>query len=222
MIAERSPNPLRVLLVDDHALVRSAVRQAITAPDVEVVGDAATAEDALRLALDLRPELILLDINLPGRSGLQVIRELVQGVPEAKIVMLTVSTARQDVIDAVRLGAIGYLSKDSSPEGLLRSVRAASTGDLPMPRWLAARLIRDLADVSRVAPEAVDGDGLVLERLSRREREVLRLLSDGLTDREIANQLTLSPRTVESHVASILHKLNARNRAAAARLYRQT
>ena len=75
MIAERSPNPLRVLLVDDHALVRSAVRQAITAPDVEVVGDAATAEDALRLALDLRPELILLDINLPGRSGLQVIRE---------------------------------------------------------------------------------------------------------------------------------------------------
>jgi DNA-binding NarL/FixJ family response regulator len=215
------PEPLRVLLVDDHALVRSAVRQAISAPDVSVVAEAVTFEDALRQAADHHPDVILVEIGMSGAGGLQFVRDLRRVVPEGKIIVLTTSTNRQDVFDAIRLGAVGYLSKSSSAEGLLRSVRGVRNGDLAMPRWIAARLIRDL--VERAAPEHRASDDAVngLRRLSNRERLVLRLIADGQTDREIAEQLVLSTRTVESHVANILRKLDAKNRAAAGRIWRE-
>jgi DNA-binding NarL/FixJ family response regulator len=209
--------PLRVLLVDDHALVRSAIRQALQAPDVEVVGEASTAEEAIAMASALRPDLLLLDIDLPGLSGIEAVRELAPRLPDTKIVMLTASTDRRDLLTAVRHGAFGYLTKDLGGEALLRAVRGIRLGDLPMSRSHAATVVEHLARSARGAtPESDELDQL----LSAREGEVLRLLADGLTDREIAGALAISPRTVESHVSSLLRKLGVRNRAEAAQRYR--
>ena len=204
---------LRVILVDDHSQVRSAIRQAIEAPDLEVVAEAATGEEAIEQALRLRPDVILLDIDLPGLSGLDVVRELAPRLPRTKIVMLTVSSASRDVFEAIGLGAAGYLTKDLSAEALVRSVRGAVEGDLAMPRRMAAQVVQHLAATGR-GPRA---GASRLDLLSPRELEVLRLLAEGLTDREIGEALGISTRTVETHVGSVLRKLEARTRAAAVR-----
>jgi DNA-binding NarL/FixJ family response regulator len=209
---------MRIMLVDDHALVRAAVRQALTAPDVEVVGEAANAEDALLLAPQLKPDVLLLDLNLPGSGGIHVLRELAPRLPDCMIVMLTVSTDRRDLVDAMREGAAGFLTKDLGPDALLRSVRGLRRGEVAMSRTMAADVIRSLARRGAAADPAQPGDEL--GSLSPREIEVLRHLADGATDREIGERLGISPRTVETHVGSILHKLGVRNRAEAARRYR--
>lgn len=208
----------RIMLVEDHALVRSAVRQAVTARDLEVVGEAGTAEDAIPMALELRPDIILVDIDLPGMSGIEMVRELAPRLPDTKLIMLTVSSARRDLFDAIRQGAAGYLTKDMTPEALVRSIRGARDGDLPMPRRLAAEVIGELAR-GRAAAVAAGAHGL--DRLTGRETEVLRMVAGGLTDREAADGLGISVRTVETHVSNLLHKLGVRNRAEAARLYRE-
>lgn len=209
--------PIRVMLVDDHALVRAAVRQAISAPDVEMVAEVATAEEALLLAPQARPDVLLVDIDLPGMDGVELVRELAPRLPGTRIVMLTVSGADHHVVESMRHGAHGYLTKDLSPEALLRAVRSAYAGELAMPRGMASRLVHRLVDASHPASTSADP---ALGTLTAREVEVLRLLAEGMTDREIAELLTISPRTVETHVSSVLHKLGARNRAEAAQRYR--
>lgn len=211
--------PLRVMLVDDHALVRSAVRQALTAPDIEVVGEAATAEETLAMAPELRPDVLLLDINLPGTDGLRLLRELAPRLPDTRIVMLTVSDNRRDLVEAMRHGAAGYVTKDLSPDALQRAVRGVRSGELPMSRTMAADVVRQLA--TGTGRGAVPVEDELLPGLSERETEVLGHLAEGLTDREIAERLGISPRTVETHVGSILHKLGVRNRAQAATRYRE-
>ncbi|MHB8398472.1 MAG: response regulator [Candidatus Limnocylindrales bacterium] len=204
------------MLVDDHALVRAAVRQAMIAPDIEMVAEAATAEDALRLAPQVRPDVLLVDIDLPGMDGVDLVRELAPRLPETRIVMLTVSSADHHLLDAMRYGARGYLTKDLTPDALLRAVRSAYDGELAMPRRLAARLVHRLVESSK---RSTTSDDAALPGLSHREFEVLGLLAEGLTDRRIGEALTISARTVETHVSSILHKLGARNRAEAAQRY---
>ena len=208
---------LRVMLVDDHAIVRAAVRQAIMGPDLEVVAEASTAEEAMVLAMQVRPDVLLLDIGLPGMSGVQLVRELAPRLPDTRVVMMTASTSERDVVEAIRFGAAGYLTKDMSPDDLARAVRSAHAGDLAMGSRMAARLIRRLAAGSRQA-NSLDDAGLA--DLSSREREVLHLLAEGMTDREIGDSLTISTRTVQTHVSTILHKLGVRNRAEAAGRYR--
>jgi DNA-binding NarL/FixJ family response regulator len=210
--------PLRVMLVDDHALVRSAVRGALDAPDMEIVAEASTAEAALDEALRARPDVILLDVDMPGMSGLQLIRELRPRLPETKIVMLSVSGDDRNVLEAMRHGAAGYLTKDLGPEALQRAVRGIRQGDLAMSRRMAARTLRKFIEGGA---SAAPGDDSALSALSSRELQVLGNLADGLTDREIADALVISPRTVESHVSSILRKLEVRNRAEAALRYRE-
>ena len=216
--------PLTVMIVDDHPLVRAAVAQAVAGPTIRVVAEAATAEEALMLAPSIRPSVILLDIEMPGMSGVQLVRELAPRLPETKIVMLTVSGAERDVLDAMRHGAVGYLTKDVTPEALARSIRAVEAGELVMPRRLAARLVQRLAhrtardrDPDEPGPSGEDA----VDRLTTREVDVLRLLAEGLSDREIATALTISARTVETHVSSIIHKLGVRNRTEAASRYRE-
>lgn len=211
-------SPLRVMIVDDHPLVRSAVARAVAAADMIVVAEASTAEEALILAPRIAPDILLLDIALPGMSGIELLRQLAPRLPGAKIVMLTVSSSDRDVADAVRYGASGYLTKDLSPEALARSLRATQTGELVMPRRLAARLLARLT--RRGTPEVAHEDPVV-DRLTMRELGVLRLLAEGLTDRDIAAALTISRRTVETHVSSILRKLDVRNRAEAASRFRK-
>lgn len=210
---------LRVMLVDDHALVRSAVRQAIDAPDVELVGEASTAEDAFALALAVRPDVMLLDIDLPGMNGIQMLEELAPRLPDTKIVMLTVSDSERDMIEALARGAAGYLTKDLSPEALLRSLRGTQKGELAMSRRFAGRAMRHFVESAR---KGRSGRAGAIEGLSPRENDVLRMLADGLTDKEIAHALVISPRTVETHVSNILHKLDVRKRAEAAQRYRES
>ena len=206
--------PIRVLLVDDHALVRSAIRQALDAPDIEVVGEARNAEEALELAPLLRPDLLLLDIDLPGMTGIEAVRELAPRLPETRVVMLTVSTDRRNLLEAMRHGAAGYLTKDLTGDALLRAVRGLRRGDLAMSRQHAAQVVEHL---QRGGQGGMPDE---MRLLSAREQEVLRLLAEGLTDREIAGALAISPRTVESHVSAVLRKLEVRNRAEAAQRYR--
>jgi DNA-binding NarL/FixJ family response regulator len=160
---------------------------------------------------------VLIDIDLPGMNGLRLLRELRPRLPDCKFVMLTVSTSQADVLEAVRLGAVGYLTKDLDSDALLRSVRGVRDGDLAMPRKLAARTMRDL--VEGAGGRAMERGTPGLDALSPREEEILRLLADGMTDREIGEALTISTRTVETHVSNILRKLDSRNRAEAARRY---
>jgi DNA-binding NarL/FixJ family response regulator len=208
---------LRVMLVDDHPMVRSAIRQALEAPDVEVVAEASSAEEAIGLAPGVRPDVILLDIDLPGLSGIEAVRELAPRLPDTRIVVLTASTDNRDLLDAVRYGADGYLTKDLTGDALLRAIRGLRKGDLAMSRVHAATVVEHLARTAR--PQQADA-GTLEGLLSARELDVLRLLAEGLTDREIATALAISPRTVESHVSSVLRKLGVRNRAEAAQRYR--
>jgi two-component system, NarL family, response regulator DevR len=205
--------PLRVMLVEDHALVRAAIRRTLDVPEIEVVAEASSAEQALATVMDYRPDIILLDIDLPGMNGVQLVRELAPRLPDSHIVMLTGSADRDDLVQAVRNGASGYLTKDTSPDGLVRAILGVRQGDLPMPRRLAAQLVRQLVG----APEPRTSHS----GLSVREMEVLKLVTDGLTDRDIGSALGISPRTVGRHVGNVLDKLGVRNRAEAARRYRE-
>ena len=209
--------PGRVMLVDDHAFIRAAIIQALDGPDLEVVAQASSAEEAIDLALDVRPDILLIDIDLPGASGLNLLRDLAPRLSDTRIVLLTVSTAQRDVTEAMRLGAAGYLTKDMNPDALMRAVRGVLQGDLAMPRRLAASTMRELAEAARRRPGEGRTEGT--PTLTLREDEILRMLADGLTDREIGEALSISTRTVESHVGNILRKLDARNRADAARRY---
>lgn len=209
---------IQVMIVDDHALVRSAIRLALTSPEVEVVGESPSAEAAFEAALELRPDILLLDIGLPGMTGIQLVRELAPRLPATRIIMLTVSASDRDLVEAFRYGASGYLTKDLTAEALLRSVTSAHAGDLAMPRRMAARLVHRLVETPRrTVGESDDQD---LASLSAREEQILGHLVHGLTDRQIGEALTISIRTVETHVSSILHKLAVRNRAEAAVRYR--
>jgi two-component system nitrate/nitrite response regulator NarL len=212
-----SGRALRVMIVDDHPLVRAAVARALEGNGMTVVAEAATAEEALVLAPMIAPDILLLDIALPGTSGIQLVRELAPRLPATKIVMLTVSAADRDVADAIRYGARGYLTKDVTPEALARALRATQTDELVIPRRLAGRLVAHMS--SRGVPASAP-DHQPKEALTSRERDVHRLLADGLADRDIAVALTISRRTVETHVSSILHKLGAHNRTEAATRYR--
>jgi DNA-binding NarL/FixJ family response regulator len=205
------------MIVDDHPLVRAAVAHAIAAPDVVMVAEAATAEEALEIAPQVRPDILLVDIDLPGMDGIRLVRELAPRLPGTRIVMLTASAAERDLVEAMRSGASGYLTKDLAPEALLRAIRSAASGELTMTRSMGGRLVRRLLDTGRRAPQGEPSGGTA--SLSAREREILRLLAEGLTDREMAESLTISKRTVETHVSSILHKFGARSRAEAARRY---
>ncbi len=208
---------MRVVIVDDHPLVRRAVRDVISDVDVEVVAECGTAEEALETVRTLRPDVMLLDINLPGMGGLELIGEVRNQVPAMKIIMLTVEHDQREVDEAILRGASGYLTKDLPPGALRRAVRGLAEGQLAMSRRHAAEALARFADAVARATDFRDGPRA---QLTKREREVLRLLAQGLTNREIAAALLLSHRTIERHVGGILHKLELPNRAAAARAYR--
>jgi two-component system, NarL family, response regulator DevR len=213
------PAVLRVFLVEDHALVRSAVRQALaSASDIEVVGEAATAEAALREVPALRPDVVIIDIDLPGMRGTELVRELAPRFPEIWLVMLTISRSERDLLDSIRSGARGFLSKDLSPDALIESIRDVRSGIMPMSRRDATLLITRLSEAAgRHRPVGP----ATLPELTPRENEVLALLAEGLTDREVSVALVISRRTVESHVRNVLEKLAVESRLQAARLYRQ-
>ncbi len=206
-----------LLLADDHDLFREGLASLVGGqPDLVVAGQAVDGLQALELALRLRPDLVVMDINMPLCDGLEATRLIRQEWPEARILILTVHDEDTKLFDAVKAGAAGYLLKNTSSDEFLRAVRGALHGEAPLTPRLAARLLEEFALLAnrRQQNNANTGD----PGLTNREREVLEALATGATDKEIAARLTLSLHTVKSHVRSILTKLHTANRRQAAAL----
>ncbi len=217
-VAGQSGDPIRIVLADDHARVRAQVRQALEADGCQVCGEGATAQEAVTLALEHSPDVALLDIHMPG-DGIAAAQAIVTALPDTAVVMLTVSRNDDDLFDSLRAGAAGYLLKDTSAERLPFALRDVAAGEAAIPRALVARLVDEFRERGRYRRIPVLGSRGAL--LTSREWQVLELLGDGLTTKEIARRLFLSPATVRSHVAAILHKLRVPDRAAAIRLLRE-
>ncbi|MFG2709864.1 response regulator [Streptomyces goshikiensis] len=202
---------IRVLLADDQQLVRAGFRALLDAqPDIEVAGEAADGAEAVRLVRELRPDIALMDIRMPGLDGLAATRAITgdAALASVKVVMLTTFDLDEYVFEAIRSGASGFLVKDTEPEELLRAVRAVVAGDALLSPGVTRRLIAEFAARSK-APAAAAG----LERLTDREREVMALVGMGMSNEEIARRLVVSPLTAKTHVSRTMIKLGARDRA---------
>ena len=205
-------SPLRLLVVDDHALVRSGVRSELTAhaPDLDVIAEADDVEGAIAAVHALRPDVVLLDVHLPGGNGgggAEVVASC-HDVPETRFLALSVSDASDDVVGVIRAGARGYVTKAISTEDLAQAVRRVAAGDAAFSPRLAGFVLDAFgAGAGEVAVADTE-----LDRLSAREREVMRLIARGYTYKECASELFISVKTVETHVSAVLRKLQLSNR----------
>ena len=196
--------PIRVLIADDHAIVRVGLRALITTePGLEVVGEAVDGTDAVRKARSLRPDVIVLDLVMPRKDGIQASAEIRQEDPSARILVLTSFAEEDKLVPAFKAGAVGYLLKDSAPQDLLQAIRDVAQGASTLHPQIAHHLIRALRQPAE-RPAAMP--------LTAREREVLRLVAQGLCNDAIAERLHVGERTVRSHISNILAKLHLANR----------
>ena len=201
---------ISVLIVDDHAVVRQGVRAFLdTQSDVSVVGEAASGEEAVRLAAEYAPDVVLMDLVMPGMDGVEATRQVKRVSPRTQIIVLTSYHDDEHIFPAIRAGAISYLLKDVAPDVLVDAVRKAARGEAVLHPRVAARVIRELSALpdEPLSPFA---------ELSERELEVLRLIAEGLSNAEIAERLVISEKTVKSHVSNILSKLHLADRTQAA------
>ena len=199
----------KVLLVDDHDLFRAGLRTLLEEQGVRVVGEAADGAQALARVREHAPDVVLMDINMPVMNGVDATREIARSSPLARVVVLTISDADADVIDAILAGACGYLLKDASIDELLRGIDAAVAGDSLMSPVVAGKLVQ------RIRASTSD-PGLRRAELSERELDVLRLIANGKDNATIAGALHISPKTVKNHISNILMKLQIQNRIQAA------
>jgi DNA-binding NarL/FixJ family response regulator len=195
-----------VVIVDDHAMFRTGVRAEL-ADHVEVLGEAADVDQAVRAVLDLTPEVVLLDVHLPGGGGVEVMRRVASRVPETRFLALSVSDAAEDVIGTIRGGARGYVTKTITGPELVSAIDRVADGDAVFSPRLAGFVLDAFAGSIEVAQ--VDED---LDRLTEREREVMRLIARGYAYKEVAGELFISIKTVETHVSSVLRKLQLSSR----------
>ncbi|HKC73973.1 MAG TPA: response regulator transcription factor [Chloroflexota bacterium] len=197
--------PIRVLIADDHAIVRVGLRALIaTEPGMEVVGEAVDGTDAVRKARSLRPDVIVLDLVMPRKDGIQAAAEITREDSSARILVLTSFAEEDKLVPAFKAGAVGYLLKDSAPQDLLQAIRNVAQGASSLHPQIAYQLIRALSRPAERPAAAMP--------LTNREREVLRLVAQGLSNDEIAKRLHLAERTVRSHISHILAKLHLANR----------
>ena len=197
---------IRVLIAEDHGVVRAGLEGLLAhAPDIEPAGVAANGEEAVAMATELNPDVVLMDLSMPVMDGIEATRAVLAERPETHVVILTSFSDRERIIAALDAGAIGYLLKDAEPDELVRAVRAAARGDAP----LAPRAARELLAASRPAEGPLD-------RLSPREREVLACVREGLPNKRIAMRLEISEKTVKGHLTSIFETIGVSDRTAAA------
>jgi NarL family two-component system response regulator LiaR len=200
---------IRILIVDDHAIVREGQRALIdTEPGMQILGEAKNGIEAVEMAHALQPDVILMDLLMPGKDGIEAIKEIKADNPEAHILVLTSFSEDEKVYTAIKAGAIGYLMKDSLPEEILTAIREVHRCEMSMKSSIADKLMRELQHPSELPPTE--------EPLTEREGEVLKLVAQGLPNGEIAEKLVVSERTVRTHVSNILGKLHLANRTQAA------
>jgi len=198
----------KLLLVDDHAVVRSGLRMLLDGEiDVEIVGEAGTASEAINAVASLKPDMILMDIGLPDMSGIDAAREVKRLWPEVSIVALTIHEDQEYFFKMLEAGASGYVPKRAAPEELLTAIRVAASGGVYLYPSLAKLLVKDY-----LSNEQPNGDDENLNDLTPREQEVLTLLADGDSNIDIAEQLSISPKTVSRHRENIMRKLNLHSR----------
>jgi DNA-binding NarL/FixJ family response regulator len=207
--------PVRVLIADDHPPTRAGVRMALEHGGLQVCAEAASAGEALKAALAERPDICLVDLGMPG-NGFRAVSGITQKLPGTPVLVLTVSRSADDLFDALRAGAAGYLLKDMDPEDLVTAVRGALAGEAALPGFLAARLIDEFRNRGRGTSLTLDQNRRV--ELTRREWDVLELFGDGLSTAEMARRLDLSQVTVRRHMSALLHKLEVTSREEARRL----
>ncbi len=196
-----------VLVVDDHPMWRAAVERDLAAAGLDVVGTASDGEMAVRVAAAVRPDVVVMDLQLPRQSGVAATRQIIEARPETRVLVLSASGEQHDVLEAVKAGATGYLVKSASAAELADAVRRTAAGEASFTSGLAGLL---LGEYRRLATTPAPDPG---PRLSDRETEVLRLVAKGLTAKQVASRLVLSHRTVQNHVQNAMQKLQVHNRA---------
>ena len=197
--------PIRIIVADDHSVVRQGLRMFLSLdPELEVIGEAANGAEALRLAAELNPDVVLMDLLMPVMDGITAIGEIRAKHPDVEVIALTSVLEDASVVGAIKAGAIGYLLKDTESDELCRAIKAAAQGQVQLSPQAAARLMREVR-----APDSP-------ETLTERETDVLRLLATGLANKEIARDLGIGEKTVKTHVSAVLLKLNVRSRTQAA------
>jgi two-component system, NarL family, nitrate/nitrite response regulator NarL len=212
----QAPEKLRIAIVDDHPLFREGVAATLNGmPDLEVIGQGGNAEQAIQLALDLLPDVLLLDISLPG-GGIEATREIVRLCPYVKVIMLTASENEQHVSSALEAGARGYILKGIGVAELVRTIHAIHGGEHYVTPQLAARLL----SIMKNTPSAPQAAG-ALPDLTKREEQILDGVAEGKTNKEIARVLNISEKTVKHYMTNIMHKLQVRNRVEAALVARK-
>lgn len=207
--------PVRVLVVDDHPIWRDAAARSLAEAGYVVTGTARDGAQALRVATATRPDVVLLDLNLPDFSGADVTRQLLTAMPEIRVLMLSASGERQDVLDAVTAGASGYLLKSAEARELIEAVQATAAGNAVFTPGLAGLVLGEYRRLAQAegTPSGGQATTRTAPELTERETEILRLVATGLTYPQIAGRLTLSPRTVQNHVQNTLSKLQLHNKA---------
>jgi DNA-binding NarL/FixJ family response regulator len=208
---DRGALVIRVLLADDQDMVRSGLRMILELGGMEVVGEAADGAEAARLAAELAPDVVLMDVRMPGTDGIEGIRRIVAADLPCRVLVLTTFDLDRHVYDALQAGAAGFLLKDATAEQLTAAVERTAAGEAPMAPQVLSRLV----DRYLERPPAAEAPPAAVQSLSPREREVLELMADGLTNTEIADTLVVSLATVKTHVRSVLAKLDARDRVQA-------
>ncbi|UWE08896.1 response regulator [Actinacidiphila bryophytorum] len=200
-----------VMVVDDHPMWRDAVARDLAEAGFQVVATAGDGPEAIRRAKAARPQVLVLDLNLPGASGVRVCKEVVAGDPAVRVLVLSASGEHTDVLEAVKSGATGYLLKSAAREELVDAVRRTAVGDPVFTPGLAGLVLGEYRRLATVPPPAAEG-GTAAPRLTERETEVLRLVAKGLSYKQIAQRLVISHRTVQNHVQNTLGKLQLHNR----------
>ncbi|MFL5933437.1 MAG: response regulator [Gaiellaceae bacterium] len=209
---ERGATRVRVLLVDDHDLFRTGLRNLLEERGVQIAGEAGHGADAVRLVRELAPEVVVMDLHMPGMTGIEAIRQIHGFAPLTRVLVLTISDQDDDVLDAILAGACGYLLKDASVDELIRGIVAAAVGESLVSPAIAGKVLQQVR-ATAISPEAADA---IRTELSDRELDVLKLIAAGNDNAMIAAQLHISPKTVKNHISNILMKLQIENRIQAA------
>jgi DNA-binding NarL/FixJ family response regulator len=211
-VERQNPDGLRVLLVDDHDLFRSGLRNLLEEEGVQIIGEAAAGQEAVEIVRELAPDVVVMDLNMPGMGGVEATRHISSVAPLTRVLMLTISDQDNDVIDAILAGACGYLLKDSTIQELMAGIRAAAQGESLISPTIAAKVLQRIR-ASSTQPEIAN---TIRSELSDREIEVLKLIANGKDNAMIAAELHISPKTVKNHISNILMKLQIENRIQAA------